>query len=126
MEKMFEMAIRNKMRYPFKGMISTEDLFDLSVRDLDTVFKTLNKQVKQAKEESLLNTKSQEDIVLDAQIEIVKYIVGVKIAEDNARLKAKENREQKQKIMAILASKQEQSLQNKSEEELVAMLNELD
>ena len=81
MEKMFENATRTKMRFPFKGMISVEDLWDLSVKDLDTIFKTLNAQVKKSQEESLLVTKTEEDEVLSTQIEIVKYIVAVKLAE---------------------------------------------
>ena len=43
-EKIFEMATRTKMRFPFKGMVSTEDLWELSVKDLDAVFKVLNSQ----------------------------------------------------------------------------------
>lgn len=125
MENMFEFAIRNKMRFPFKGQISVEDLWDLRVEDLDTVFKSLNKQVKQTKEESLLATKTTEDTILDTQIAIVKYIFDVKVQEANARLIEKERKEQKQKIMSILATKQEQELQNKSVEELQKMLDEI-
>lgn len=125
MEKMFEFATRSKMRFPFKGQISVEDLWDLRVEDLDTVFKSLNKQVKQTKEESLLSTKTTEDTILDTQIAIVKYIFDVKVQETNARLLEKERKEQKQKIMSILATKQEQELQNKSVEELQKMLNEI-
>lgn len=125
MEKMFEFATRSKMRFPFKGQISVEDLWDLRVEDLDTVFKSLNKQVKQTKEESLLSTKTTEDAILDTQIAIVKYIFDVKVQETNARLLEKERKEQKQKIMSILATKQEQELQNKSVEELQKMLNEI-
>ena len=125
MEKMFEFATRSKMRFPFKGQISIEDLWDLRVEDLDTVFKSLNKQVKQTKEESLLSTKTTEDTILDTQIAIVKYIFDVKVQETNARLLEKERKEQKQKIMSILATKQEQELQNKSVEELQKMLNEI-
>ena len=125
MEKMFEFATRNKMRFPFKGLISVEDLWDLRVEDLDTVFKSLNKQVKQTKEESLLATKTTEDTILDTQIAIVKYIFDVKVQEANARLIEKERKEQKQKIMSILATKQEQELQNKSVEELQKMLDEI-
>lgn len=126
MENMFEKATRTKLRFPFKGLISVEDLWDLSVQNLDLVFKTLNAQVKQAKEESLLNTKTKEDEVLDLQINLVKYIVQVKLEEDNVRLQAKEKKEKKQKLMAILSAKQEEDLQNKSAEEIQAMLNELD
>lgn len=125
MEKMFEFATRSKMRFPFKGQISVEDLWDLRVEDLDTVFKTLNKQIKQTKEESLLATKTTEDTILDTQIAIVKYIFDVKVQETNARLIEKERKEQKQKIMSILATKQEQELQNKSVEELQKMLDEI-
>ena len=126
MSKMFEVATRSKMRFPFRGLVSIEDLWDLSTRDLDSVFKTLNSQVKQAKEESLLTTKSKADEVLDMQIEIVKYIVSVKLEEDTLRTQAKEKKEQKQKIMSILSAKQEEDLHNKSADELKAMLIELE
>ena len=74
-EKIFEFATRNKVRFPFKGMISVEDLWDLSLTNLDTIYKTLNKQVKQSEEESLLCTKSNVDAELEVQIAIVKHIV---------------------------------------------------
>lgn len=40
----FEAATRYKYRFPFKGMISVEDLWDLKLQDLDSVFKLLNKE----------------------------------------------------------------------------------
>lgn len=125
MEKMFEYAVRNKVRFPFKGLISVEDLFDLSLINLDSIYKTLNKQVKQSEEESLLNTKTTIDKELDVQIAIVKHIVAVKLAEQEAREKASAKKEQKQKIMAIIASKQDEALQNSSVEDLQKMLDEL-
>lgn len=124
-EKMFEIAVRNKFRFPYKGLVNTEDLFDLSVRELDIVFKTLNAQAKQSQEESLLATKTKDDEILSIQIAIVKHIVSVKLAEQEAREKAVAKREQKQKIMEIIAAKQDESLHNASVEELQAMLNDL-
>lgn len=124
-EKMFEVATRSKMRFQFKGLISVEDLWDLSVQQLDAIFKGLNSELKQVQEESLLNTKTKEDKELDVKIEIVKHIVNVKLEEENSRLKAKAQKEQKQKIMEILSAKQDESLQNKSIDELKAMLEEL-
>lgn len=124
-ENIFEYATRNKVRFPYKGSVSVEDLWDLSVTELDKVFKTLNSQRKQSQEESLLNTKSKEDEIVNVQIAIVKHIVGVKLAEKEAREKTAENRAKKQKIMAIMAARDEKALENASDEDLQKMLAEL-
>ena len=122
---MFEIATRTKMRVPFRGMVSVEDLWDLSVRDLDSIFKTLNAQVKKSQEESLLATKTKEDETLAIQIEIVKHIVKTKLDEAETAKQSKELKEKKQKIMEIIAAKQDESLKNASVEELQAMLANL-
>lgn len=122
----FEVATRTKMRFPFRGVASVEDLWDLPVRDLDLVFKALNSKVKQAKEESLLDTKSKEDEILDMQIEIVKHIVTIKLEEENLKVQVKAQKEKKQKIMSIISAKQDEDLQNKSADELKKMLAEID
>jgi len=124
-QNIFEVATRNKMRFAFKGLISVEDLWDLDVKSLDSIFQSLNSQLKQVKEESLLDAKTKQDKELEMKIDIIKHIFQVKTDEQNVRLLAKEKREQKQKIMGILATKQDQTLQNKSEEELQKMLEEL-
>lgn len=126
MEKMFETAIRNKFRFPYKGQISVEDLWNLTLEELDTIFKTLNAQINQVKEESLLAVKDKNDEVLEIKIAIIRYIVATKQTEAQAVETAKARREQKQKIMAILADKQNAELQNKSVAELEAMLATLD
>lgn len=125
-ENMFEIAARNKFRFPFRGIVSTEDLFDLSVENLDSIFKNLNSQVKQANEESLLVVRTQEDDTLSTMIEIIKHIVKVKLEEEAARLQARERRLKKQKIMEIVESKQDADLQTKSIDELQSMLDELE
>lgn len=122
----FEYATRNKVRFPFKGLISVEDLWDLPLSGLDSIYKTLNKQAKQADEESLLTTKASVDTELEVQIAIVKHIVSVKLAENEAREKAIARKEQKQKIMSILANKENEALQNSSIEDLQKMLAELE
>ena len=123
--KMFEVAVRNKFRFPFKGVISVEDLLDLSVQQLDGIFKTLKSQEKKAQEESLLDTRTPEDEALKTKIDIIRYIVGVKLDEAKQAERAKENHDQKQKILGILAEKQDADLRNKTPEELQAMLNQL-
>lgn len=123
--KMFEVAVRNKFRFPFKGVISVEDLWDLSVQQLDGIFKTLKSQEKKAQEESLLDTRTPEDEALKTKIDIIRYIVTVKLDEAKQAERTKENRDQKQKILGILAEKQDADLRSKTPEELQAMLNQL-
>ena len=122
--KMFEVAVRNKFRYPYKGVIATEDLWDLPVQQLDGIFKTLKSQEKKAQEESLLDTRTPEDEVLKTKIDIIRHIVTVKLDEAKQAERAKEAHDQKQKILGILAEKQDEDLRNKTPEELIAMLNQ--
>lgn len=121
----FEYATRNKVRFPYKGLITVEDLWDLDVNSLDKIFKVLNSQAKQLNEESLLDEPTKEDELINVQIKIIKYIVGVKLAEKEAREIAKIKKEQKQKIMSIIATKQDEELQNTSIEDLQKMLDKL-
>lgn len=123
---MFESAARGKYRFPFKGQVTVEDLWDLSPKDLDSIFKTLNAQSKKANEESLLASKSATDVVLDTKIEIVRYIVGVKLTEAEREKAAKENREKKQRLAELIADKQDAELREKSVAELQAMMAALD
>lgn len=125
MNNIFEIASKKKFRYPYKGMITTEDLWDLSLAQLDTVYKALNKDVRVAQEESLMcKMDTVEAEVLD-KIEIVKYIFHVKELEALAREEAATNAAKAQRIMEVLDQKRNNALQNMSEEELMQMLNEL-
>lgn len=123
--KLFETATRNKMRFPFRGMISVEDLWDLSLTNLDSVFKTLNAEAKKSEEESLLETKSKENEELYNKIEIVKYIVNIKLEEKKTRENARKNAEMKQRLLEIKAKRQDAALENMSDEDLDKMLAEL-
>ena len=123
--KLFETATRNKMRFPFRGMISVEDLWDLSLTNLDSVFKTLNAEAKKSEEESLIETKSKENEELSNKIEIVKYIVNIKLEEKKTRENARKNTEMKQRLLEIKAKRQDAALENMSDEDLDKMLAEL-
>lgn len=120
--ELFELATRERFRYPYKGSINTEDLWDLDVEDLDKIFKALNSQLKAEQDESLLATVSTNDAVLNAKINIIKHIVSVKLAEAEARKKETENALKKQRILELIKEKQDDSLKNMSIEELQAMI----
>ena len=123
--ELFINATRNNYQFPFRGMINVIDLWDLSLTNLDSVFKTLNAEVKKSEEESLLNTKSKEDEEISNKIEIVKYIVGVKLDEKKKREDAKKNDEMRQRLLEIKAKRQDAALENMSDEDLDKALAEL-
>lgn len=125
MEEIFVRASKRKYRFEFRGIISVEDLWDLSVKNLDEIFKNLNAEIKKAEQESLFSDKSNANEELNDKIEIVKYIFGVKQEETKNRKEAAERKKKRERIAEILAKKQDESLEAKSEEELMAMLEEL-
>lgn len=122
----FEFATRRKLRFVFNGNLTVEDLWDLNEEKLDAIYRDLTKQKKQTDEESLLSAKTSEDQTLETAIAIVKHIFNVKKEEKQERANAKARREEKVKLMEILASKQDEELRNKSADEIRAMIEALD
>lgn len=120
--RMFEYAARNKLRFPYKGAISTEDLWDLPVEALDSIYKTLNAKAKQMSEESLLSKPTAKDEELEIQLDIVRHIVQTKQDESMERVAERERAEKKQRLLEILANKEDADLQNKTPEEIRAMI----
>ena len=126
MEKnLFEIATRNRYRFNYKGVMTVEDLWSLRVEDLDAIFKMLNRQKKTADEDSLLATKSAEDQDLANKIDIVRYIVSVKLAEAAERVSAAEKKAQRDKILEIVAKKKDKALEDIGIEDLMKKLEEL-
>jgi len=122
----FERSIRAKLRFNHsQGRFSVEDLFDLDVVLLDSMYKKLNKDLGTSNEESLLDTKTPENTVIELKISLIKHIVESKlVAKKAAELRAL-NKEKKTKLIAYLADKQDEGLKNLSEEELKAKIEEL-
>ena len=124
--ELFINATRANYQFPFRGMINVIDLWDLPLTNLDSVFKTLNAEIKRSEEESLLNIKSTEDEEISNKIDIVKYIVSVKLAEKKAREDDKKNAEMRQRLLEIKAKREDAALENLSDEELDKALAELE
>ena len=125
-DNIYKYAAEHKLRFPFKGSIATEDLFDLSLENLDVVFKALNKRVSVAGEASLLASEAMtpEQEALDVSLRIVRDVFAQKQAEIEARKKAAARKIERQRIAGIITQKENEALQNLSIEELKAMLND--
>ena len=124
--ELFIEATKKNYQFPFRGMINVIDLWELSVQNLDLVFKSLNADYKKSEEESLLSTQTKESEELSEKIDIVKYIVNEKLAEKKAKEDAKKNREMKQRLLEIKAKRQDAALEGLSDAELDKMIQEME
>jgi hypothetical protein len=123
---MFEKATRLKLKFNSnRGILTTEDLWDLSLQDLNKLAKTLNKEIKIQKEDDFLEDVSKEDEVTKLKFDLVLYILKTKKKEAQAIKDATAIKIEKEKILAILAKKQDDSLENMSEDELKEKLKNL-
>lgn len=122
MSDLFKIATKKKYRFNYKGQVTVEDLWDLSVEELDKIYKNLKSLQKNASEESLLQTVTKEDKELNNKIEIIKTIVTDKLAAKDRAMKAASQRAQNQRILEIIADKQDAALKEKSVKELQNML----
>jgi hypothetical protein len=109
-----------------KGWVSTEDLWELSLTTLDKIGMNLRKLLRETSEEvSLITTKEKKDKELQLKFDVVKYIIDIKVKERVEAKAASERSAKKQQLLGILARKQDAELENKTPEELTAMINSL-
>lgn len=130
---MFEKATRQQLRFNSKkGLLSVEDLWTLPLKtnssnqvDLDEVAKTVHQELKSSEEVSFVAPVTASNTTAQLKMDIVKHIIAVKLAEKEVVEKAREAKEKKQKIMSIIAQKQDEALVNSSVEDLQKMLESL-
>jgi len=130
---MFEYATRNKIRFTsMRGEMSVEQLWDVPLRskdgfDLDAVAKAANKSLKALTEESFVSTeRTPAHEKAELTLEIVKHVIQVKLAEEAAAKKRADNRVEREKLLKILAEKQEGKLSELTEKELQKRINALE
>lgn len=122
---MFDKATRMKLRFESnKGLLSVEQVWDLSLTALNEMAKGLSRQVKAAEtdEEDFIGTKSNVDSELQLRFDVVKHIIGVKLKERDDSRDAAERKANNQVILELIQRKKQQELESKSVEELEALL----
>lgn len=132
MEAMFEKATRLKLRFEtVVGDLTVEDLWDLPLTsrtgraNLDDLARGLHRELKEAEETSFVVKASAADERLQLAFDVVKRVIDVRLAEAEAEKLAGENRARKQKLLSLIAEKQDESLKASSVEELQAMVEAL-
>ena len=107
----FEQATRRKLQFTTAhGLLNVGDIWGLSLVKLNRVAQDLNKEVQGLGEESFIEVKepsqSAEARRIELRFEIVKHVIKVKLAEQQAAQDAKDREERKQHLLNILADKQ--------------------
>ena len=129
----FEQATRRAIRFEStKGDLSVEQLWDLPLQsrnqfDLDTVAKTVNRQLNDVTEESFVSVRENPaKETLSLKLEIVKHIISVKLQEaEEARNRANKASE-KEKLLRLLDEKQNEALRALTPEEIQERLKALE
>lgn len=129
----FEYATRNKLRFASpRGELSVEQLWDVPLRskddfNLNTIAKASNKALKDATEESFVETnRTALHVRLEASLDLVKHVIETKISDEETAKKRAENKLKREKLLGILSEKQEGKLSALSEEELKKQIAELE
>jgi hypothetical protein len=121
---MFEKATRRKLRVATaNGVLSTEDLWDLSLEKLDDLAKDLQKHVEESRTSFIDKTKGDETSEL--AFNVILHIIDVKLNERKEAEELVRLREQKRKVLDALTEKEVEELANKSSKELRKELNKL-
>jgi len=121
---MYKQALALGLRYPYHGACTTEDLFDLGTTELNGVYMALKSRGREG-QESLLEKPTLEGEELSIKLAIVQDIFETRQAEAEARKSEAERAMRKQKILGIIAGKQDEALAGKSVEELEALIEGL-
>jgi hypothetical protein len=125
MNDIFIYATRNQLRFAsVRGELSVEQLWFVPLRsrdefNLNNIAKACNKALADATEQNFVETtKTPEHTRLEVSLEIVKHVIATKLAEEEAARSRATKAQEKQKLLRILAEKQDGKLSEMSEQEL--------
>jgi len=119
----YKQASKAKLRFQTtKGSLSVEQLWDLSLTDLDTLAVSLESALKNSKGKSFLEKRTTTDKGLKLQFDIVLDVLQSKVEDNEAAQTERDNKEHNQKILSLIKEKQDGALAGKSIKELEKML----
>ena len=107
-----------------KGLLSVDQLWTLKLKDLSDSLKALKKNSTKTSDSELdfLEETTKIDVISELAFEIMKDVYLTKLEEAKRVKEDAEVKAYNQKIIEIIARKQDQDLENKSLEELQALL----
>lgn len=123
--EIYKIANRQQLRFSTtKGILSVEQLWNLSSTDLSNCVKAVKKILKKSDDDELsfLDDSQVVDKENQLRFDILKDIYLTKKKEAEELRDAASAKQHNQKILALIAEKQEEGLRGKSIDELQALL----
>ena len=123
---MFEQASRKNLQFQSsRGSVGVSDLWKLPLTALNDMAMRVNKNLKELQEESFLApvTPAGDDVL---RLDIMKHIIKTRQKENEQKLNREKTKEQRQRLLNILESKQEDQQKELSIEELQKQIAELE
>lgn len=128
----FEKASRQKLRFASaRGDLTVEDLWDLPLTsrngfDLNVVAQKANAEVKASGEESFVGESTPASATAVLKLEVVKSVIATKIAERDAEAARKDKRQKRDRLLELLANKEDAALQELTPDQIREQLAALD
>lgn len=120
---MFKEASKQKLRFvTAKGNLTVEQLWDLSIADLDTLAVSLEDAYNKSKGRSFVTAKTTKDKTIKLQFDVALEVLNTKVEEQQTLTEAKEIKEHNRKILELISRKKDGELEGKSIKQLEAML----
>lgn len=122
---MYKQASRLRLRFPTpKGVLATEQLWDLSLLDLSNTIKAVKKILKKNDDDELSFLESEKTVDTENQLrfDILKDVYLTKQKENEERRNEADVKAHNQKILKLIADKKEDSLKGMSVEDLEKLL----
>jgi hypothetical protein len=131
-EQAFMQATRTKLRFAStRGLLSVEDLWDLPLTstknqpNLDSIAVDLYTRMQGQPTISFVTTKALSSPTDELALDIVKYIISVRMEENKLKLASAQAAQKKQQLLSIMERKQNEQLEGLSLADLQAAIEAL-
>ncbi len=123
----FMRATKQKVRWETsKGVLSVEDVWDLSLEQLNTIAVKLNKEIKESGEENFLDDSPAVSPVVKLKFDVVIAIMDHKKTLKAAAETRAKNKEEKQKLLRLLEQREDEEMASLSKEDILKKLGDME
>jgi hypothetical protein len=124
----FMQAAKKKLRFNSqRGILSVEDLWDIHLEELNALVIELKEAASKADAPSYLEdlTEKNGEVETKLRFQVAEAVIIARVEEVQAREKASESKLKRDKLLAIIASKEAQKLEENDIESLKEMAESL-